>query len=1015
MALEKSSVTFVFQAGLETLKDPNQIAIGEFTSLNNTQFIKRNEGNVLALNKRNGFGSLPKSVGTVSYISTFKDTLLGVAQYTPSPQVQGGPALVSYSNATQSWTSTGNYKPLAVTTLPAIRNTYEQGSPDAATAPNGLVCITYYTSGETIPYKYAIIDGETGQNVITPTSITSSGGSQLFPPRVFYFNDKFVIAHDVLTPNTLASSFFLQLLTIPSSSPSSIGSVTTISSAMTDSFATTGGAFDGVVSSGNLFLSWSRISGLDAAKIDNNMTRSNIVTIASQGGLVSVFADKTVGSNSTIYTAFRSGSSNTLGAVATDSDLVTKFSRQTITASGSSTTINNVTGTAQRGSGLIFFETTSFYVYNASLATNKTSVVTISSAGTMGLQSIISRCTGLVSKAFLIDSVSMALTAYESTYQPTYFLIDQGGNVLSTLAYSNGGGYRTSHVLSNVTLGSASSFKVPYLIKDTITPVSKVTNDASSSTGIYSELGVNLASFKFGTSQTFAKEAGQNLNLNGGFLWGYDGLRATENNFFLYPDDVKVSGSAFAGSMAPQTYFYQVTYEYTDNQGNIYRSAPSIPKGVTLASGTSAIDIQGPNLRLTYKGSPNYPTVNYYRWSTAQQTYYRVTPPNVMTPAFMASDSFLFIDDKTDQQILGNELLYTVGGVVENTGMPPCNAMAVWDARLWLVSSENQNLLLFSKKIIEATPVEMSDLLTYFVQPNAGTQTPTGPIKAIAPMDDKLIIFKRNAIYYIAGSGPDNTGANNQYSEPIFVNGSIGCINKNSVVLTPNGLMFQSDNGIWMLGRDLSLKYVGETINEDLDTEVISSVYVPGTSEVRFTLRDGEVIVYDYLVGQWGNNTGVSALSSTIYKNLHTFVNGSGSLFQETIGTYLDGSQAVTTSFTTGWMNFAGLQGYSRLYKMFMLGEFRSYHRLKVDLAYDYNPAIVQTCYIDPSNVIGSGSMVEQWQINPSRQQCQSVQLTVSEISSSSAGAGLSISGFNCVVGLKKGYPGNVPSKQRTT
>src|ERR1700744_6308618 len=171
----------------------------------------------------------------------------------------------------------------------------------------------------------------------------------------------------------------------------------------------------------------------------------------------------------------------------------------------------------------------------------------------------------------------------------------------------------------------------------------------------------------------------------------------------------------------------------------------------------------------------------------------------------------------------GNNLIYTTGGVVEDIGGPASNVFALFDTRLWVLDAEDPNLWWYSKQVIEGTPVEMSDLLTFYVAPSTSSQASTGPTTAAAPMDDKLIMFKgnpnyQNAIYYINGTGPDNTGANNQYSEPIFITAAVGCNNQRSIVLTPPGLMFQSGQGIWLLGRDLSTNYIGapvEAYNSD--------------------------------------------------------------------------------------------------------------------------------------------------------------------------------------------------------
>ena len=39
----------------------------------------------------------------------------------------------------------------------------------------------------------------------------------------------------------------------------------------------------------------------------------------------------------------------------------------------------------------------------------------------------------------------------------------------------------------------------------------------------------------------------------------------------------------FTGPQTAQQYYYQVTYEWQDNQGNQYRSAPSIPVTATTS------------------------------------------------------------------------------------------------------------------------------------------------------------------------------------------------------------------------------------------------------------------------------------------------------------------------------------------------------------------------------------------------------------------------------------------------
>jgi hypothetical protein len=347
------------------------------------------------------------------------------------------------------------------------------------------------------------------------------------------------------------------------------------------------------------------------------------------------------------------------------------------------------------------------------------------------------------------------------------------------------------------------------------------------------------------------------------------------------------------------------------------------------------------------------------------------------------------------------------------------------------VDAEDNNLLWFSKEVIEATPVEMSDLLTIFIAPTTSAQGNTGPVTAASSMDDKLILFKENAIYYINGIGPDNTGANSQYSDAIFITSTIGCINQQSIVFMPSGLMFQSDKGIWLLGRDLSTNYIGAPVEAFTQNAVVqSAVNVPGTNQVLFTLNTGVTLMYDYYYQQWGTFTNVPAISSTLYQGLHTYINSLGKVFQETPGTYLDGSSPVLMSFTTSWFNLAGLQGYQRAYFFYLLGTYITPHKLQIQIAYDYNQSPPQTTMISPDNYSGAwgsdqlwGSSspwggaptLEQWRVFFQQGKCEAFQITINEVYDGTfgvpAGAGLTISGLDLIIGQKSGYP-RIPSSR---
>ncbi len=1098
--MDKQPINVNFAQGLDLKSDPRQIPIGKFSALNNSIFTKAG-----LLAKRYGFGaltSLPNT--TATFLTTFGGNLTAI-----------GTTLQAYSQGSATWVSKGAFQPISLSVLPVARSTYNQTQCDSVISTSGLACTVYTeVNNGTAAYKYVIQDSVTGQNIIAPSVIPVSSGTVTGSPRVFILGGYFLI---VFT-NVITATSHLQYVAISINSPTTVSTEVDLAAVYTS--ATTV-SWDGIVVGSKFYFAYNTVSGGQQVKIASMNTNFVIASAQSFAGsiatMMSVCADVTDDANPIIYAAFYDLASTSGFVVAVNAVLGTVMTATQIISSG---TILNITCTAQSGVCTVAFEVSNAYTYDANIKTNYLNKVAVTlpatvTTGTVGSTTTFIRSVGLASKAFLMNSVMYMLAAYDgktstvAAFQPTYFLLDTSGNVIAKLAYQNGGGYLTLGLPQAQVVGT--TVHIAYLFKDLIQSVNK-SQGLANAVGVYSQTGVNLSSMIFDSSTLAPAEIGNNLNMSGGFLYAYDGNTINEQNFHLYPDSVEPVAAYIAngGAMIDQQYFYQAIYQWTDAQGNIFPSAPSIPVSVTLATpanttfastdvnttsnqitvtahgyatglkftlttssglpaplvlatnyyvikidantikvaasyadaltataidistqgaGTDTIHVaaaQGsatinvPTCRLTYKSGVK---IVLYRWSTAQQNYYQVTSITAPTVNSTSTDYVTITDTAADSAILGNSLIYTTGGVLENTGSPACTAITLFDTRLWGINAEDQNLLNFSKPVIEGTPVEMSDLLSYFVAPNAGVTGNTGPMKCIFPMDDKLVIFKSQSLFYINGTGPDALGANSQYSQPIFITSTVGSTNQKSIVLTPGGLMFQSDKGIWVLTRGLETQYIGAPVEDYNSAIVTSAVTVPGTTQVRFTLDEGTTLMYDYFYQQWSTFTGVPALSSTLYQDLHTCLSTGGAISQETPGVYLDNGNPVLMSFTTGWINMAGLRGYQRLYRIYLLGTYFTPHRLQVGISYDYGAGPQQAITINPINfsavyggdpIYGDGayyggvSNIEQWRLDPKRQKCQAFKLTLNEYYDPSfgvaAGAGFDLSGLSLIAAFKKGY-----------
>lgn len=1076
MSIQWQNIDIAFAKGLDTKTDPKRVPVGNFLKLENTVF-----GVTGQLTKRNGFGRLPALPdGSSTFLTTFNGNLLAV-----------GSSLRALAEGANAWVNRGTIYPAELSALPLLRSNTYQSQADSVVASNGLVCTVFtdnVPSGTaTVPsYKYVIADSITGQNVVSPRVIPVSTGTISGAPRVFLLGRYFII---VIT-NLISSTYHLQYVAISSNNPTMVNTEVDVSTQYDPSTPLN---FDGYVANNSLYLAWNGPDSGGALRVTfltSTLSLGNTVIFTGLGAtIISVTADITQ-STPVIYVAAYNSSSTFTQVLALNAQMTIVLNHTQILAGG--TILTNLSSTAQNGVCTVYYERATTYGYDSSIPSHHIAKISIAQDGTVGTSTFVKRSVGLASKAFLLDGVAYMLSAYQSPFQPTYFLIDLNGNVVAKLAYSNGGGYCPTGT-PNVTL-NGNIAQIAYLYKASVEAVNKAQGVANVG-GVYAQLGVNLATFTLGTSNVIGSEIGSNLNLTGGIVYAYDGYSTVEQGFHLWPDSVEVatstgvtrtgnttsasniltnissvaglsigmkvtgtnvpagsvitaigtttitlsqqasgtaSGTTFTltGNLIAQQYYYIATYEWSDNQGNLFRSAPSIPVAITTTTAASFNTINVPTLRVTYK-TANPVKIVVYRWSVAQQTYYQVTSIQTPTLNSVTTDSVAIVDSLADASIIGNNILYTTGGVIENIGPPSASTMSLFQSRLFLVDSEDKNLLWFSKQVIESTPVEFSDLFTLYVAPTTSAQGSTGDVKALAPLDGNLIIFKRDAIYYINGVGPDNTGANNQFSDPIFITSTVGCSNQKSIVFIPSGIMFESDKGIWLLDRNLSTTYIGAAVQQYNGDTVLSAVNIPGTNQVRFKLTSGIVLMYDYYYGEWGTFTGVPSISSTLYENLDTYIDSYGRVFQETPDIYLDGSNPVLMSFTSGWFNFGGIQGYQRARQFFLLGKYITPHTINLQIAYDYNPSPTQSTTITPDNFAGTygsasiygggtyggSSNVEQWRVDLDQQKCQAFQLTLTEHYDSTlgvtAGAGLTLSGIDLTVGIKGKAP-KLPASRTT-
>lgn len=483
------------------------------------------------------------------------------------------------------------------------------------------------------------------------------------------------------------------------------------------------------------------------------------------------------------------------------------------------------------------------------------------------------------------------------------------------------------------------------------------------------------------------------------------------------------------GRIAAGTYQYAVVYSWVDALGQIHRSAPSIAVSFGVVGADQRVVVKIPTLRVTSKsGSRQVARIDVYRTLNNGTLFYRASP--VPSPILNSQtvDYVYFVDTLHDNEanfvhLVGNEILYTTGLELEHTAPPSASLIANYRTRVFLSGLEDPHQIAYSKATVPGEAVGFNDQLLINVDPLGGA------ITALGVLDDKLIIFKESAIYAMAGDGPTPSGNDNDYGVPQRVTADAGCQNPQSIVTTPAGLMFQSGKGIYLLDRSMQVSYLGAPVEDFNNITITSAALIPNTNQVRFVTASGRALVFDYQFGQWSTFTGIAAVDCDVWRGSFVYVRSTGDVMQEDTSLFTDDGGFYKMKLTTSWIAMAGLQGYQRVKRAILVGDYKGPHILKVKVGTDFNPEYLQTAAFNAGALIGSSTFgssspfgaesvfggvftLEQFEVHIANQKCQSIRFSVEDSQSSAYNEGYRISGLTLLVGMKRGF-NKIPATRR--
>ncbi len=387
----------------------------------------------------------------------------------------------------------------------------------------------------------------------------------------------------------------------------------------------------------------------------------------------------------------------------------------------------------------------------------------------------------------------------------------------------------------------------------------------------------------------------------GGQLTFYDGGTLTPLGTRYPPRILSVTPSAGAGSLTPSSeYEYVAVVEQFDSDGNIWRSPPSVPVLVNMGVGQ------------------NTNTIVFSSWGIDPTRTYRLvlyrsaadgsSPRRWYSQLFNAGPDITVVDTYADSLVNAGEVIYTEGEEA-NVITPPAYLAWLADGRLWTVNPEYPTEVSYSKSIRanrlpEFTAENLLDLNDQYSGVTGG-----------GVLDDKIVVLKKNAVYFLQGQGFSDSGSGDNYVSTILTSDQ-GALPGSPVVSAADALYYVSERGIQKLDKQGNVTWVGEAVDQYLHQPlvqtpetVLDGCFVPLKNEVRFVTTN-YVLAYNLTFNYWVRYNLAGFRRCLVVNGQMVLFKSDGTVWREGDETQLtDGGTAFTGLIRSPWIRPAPTGG----------------------------------------------------------------------------------------------------------
>lgn len=608
MALEKQNVSYNFTKGVDTKTDEYQVS-GKLSILENGVF--QTAG---AVRKRNGYAEigaeLPIPAGNA------------LAGYNSEIVAMDGSNVFSYVETQDGFFAKGGKIAVNIQKNAVIKNNYSQSYCDSAYHTSGLKFFSWNDSQGVNEFHYSVVDAATGNNLKWNGVLTADA----LPIATKCIGEYFIFLYKEI------STGFLLYVCMNINVPNSISAPVILATDFMDKA-------DAIVLNDTLFVAYeNNASGISLFTLNNTLVQSAVTTVAQQADVaLSISADAALNqlwigctylSSGTYYTKYfirNTSFGSVLGVTSVYSSTDEVFA---------------LTLVANDGTGFIYWQQAATYT-TPDIIVDYIKYCSITNSGSIGSATDFVRDVGLFSHAWYHNNEFYVVTLHDSELQGTYFVVNSHISVVAKLTPNNAG-EKISGWLTSVNALDANVYNLAIIERDLITADAGV---------LKFDVGVEEEILTFDEpllSQTLAN----NLHVDGGILTMYDSVNVVEHGFNLYPENLGYSVFPWGGNQSftgfNGQFQYCMTYEWTDNQGQIHQSAPSIPLSVSTFNVMTAIAD-------TTSGSTLVTNVQWSNYSYAYDFY--------VTGSGIAPDTY------ATATLGGTTLILSQAATASNTGI----------------------------------------------------------------------------------------------------------------------------------------------------------------------------------------------------------------------------------------------------------------------------------------------------------------------------------------------------------